>query len=286
MKKIIFTLLSCAALILASCDKIDEQNYIIYSGAVGEWFDGNGVTDHSQRAIIEKYTGVRCVNCPTADEAINSALTQYNGKLLAVAIHDSGAFGKPYSGNPDLRTDAGDDWSHYFGVFAAGQYPTALVNRTTASSGWDLFNPISGINSHVDPIVNSDADVAIEVAAVDNQDDITITVNLEFLNKVSDQLNVTLFFIEDGIVAAQSLPDGSKDNEYVHNHVLRDVITDVWGAEVDCTGAVGEKRMAQFDYHNVNHSLNISNCHIVALLSNRTTRQILNVAETEIKIAK
>ena len=108
----------------------------------------------------------------------------------------------------------------------------------------------------------------------------------EFDVLMGDDSRLTVYLIEDGIVAAQSLPDGSKDNEYVHNHVLRDVITDVWGAEVDCTGAVGEKRMAQFDYHNVNHSLNISNCHIVALLSNRTTRQILNVAETEIKIAK
>ena len=45
------------------CDKIDENNYIVYSGASGEWFDGTPVEDHSQRAFLEKYTGVRCAWC-------------------------------------------------------------------------------------------------------------------------------------------------------------------------------------------------------------------------------
>ena len=52
---------------LASCDKIAPEDYIVYSGATGEWVDGNGVSDKTQRAFIEKYTGVRCPNCPSAD---------------------------------------------------------------------------------------------------------------------------------------------------------------------------------------------------------------------------
>ena len=288
MKKHSFFLILVSLLAFASCDKIEENNYVVYSGASGEWFDGNGVADHTQRAIIEKYTGVRCMNCPTAEDAINNAVSQYNGKLLAVAIHDSStAFTRPYNGSPDLRTATGNAWSNYFGVFAAAQYPMALVNRTQVSGSWDLFNPVSGINSHVDPIVNSPATIAIQVEAgtqASSPATINTTVNIEFLESVGDALNLTLFIIEDGINATQLMPDGSRNEDYIHNHVFRQVITDLWGAQVDCTGAKGEKRMAQFTAEaDLNLITDLTKCHIVAMISNRETRQIINVAECEIK---
>lgn len=282
MKKTVLSLLTLVALLFTACDKIEEDQYIIYSGASGEWVDGNGVSDHSQRALIEKYTGVRCLNCPTAEDAINAAVAQYGGKLLAVAIHDSSTFTRPYPNNPDLRTATGNTWSKFFGVFDAGQYPVALVNRTPGASGWDLFNPISGINSYVDPIVNSEATIAIEVSATEAEGLISTTVNLEFLENVGDNLNLTLFIIEDNINATQLMPDGEKNESYIHNHLFREVITDVWGTQIDCTGAKGEKKMTTIDYQVANSEWIIANCHIVAFVSNRDTRQIVNVAECDI----
>lgn len=282
MKKTVLSLLTLVALLFTACDKIEEDQYIIYSGASGEWVDGNGVSDHSQRALIEKYTGVRCLNCPTAEDAINAAVAQYGGKLLAVAIHDSSTFTRPYPNNRDLRTATGNTWSKFFGVFDAGQYPVALVNRTPGASGWNLFNPISGINSYVDPIVNSEATIAIEVSATEAEGLISTTVNLEFLENVGDNLNLTLFIIEDNINATQLMPDGEKNESYIHNHLFREVITDVWGTQIDCTGAKGEKKMTTIDYQVDNSEWIIANCHIVAFVSNRDTRQIVNVAECDI----
>ncbi len=282
MKKTVLSLLTLVALLFTACDKIEEDQYIIYSGASGEWVDGNGVSDHTQRALIEKYTGVRCLNCPTAEDAINAAVAQYGGKLLAVAIHDSSTFTRPYPNNPDLRTATGNTWSKFFGVFDAGQYPVALVNRTPGASGWDLFNPISGINSYVDPIVNSEATIAIEVSATEAEGLISTTVNLEFLENVGDNLNLTLFIIEDNINATQLMPDSEKNESYIHNHLFREVITDVWGTQIDCTGAKGEKKMTTIDYQVANSEWIIANCHIVAFVSNRDTRQIVNVAECDI----
>ena len=270
--------------IFTSCDKIEESEYVIYSGAIGEWFTGNGVADKTQRAIIEKYTGVRCTNCPTADDAINTALGQYGGKLIAVAIHDSSfAFTRPIGDSPDLRTPDGDAWSKYYGIAAAGQYPAGLVSRTRNGNNWDLFTPTSGINSHVDPIVNSETKIAVQVDAALDNDIVKTTVNVEFLKSINGEVVLTLLIMEDGIQATQRMPDGSDNTDYIHNHVLRDVITDVWGADVDCKGAAGEKLMAVFDYDQANEAWDLSKCHIVAIISDKASRQVINVAECDIK---
>ncbi len=283
MKKIrkFILLFAACSLAFAACDKIEEENYLLFSGATGQWFDGNGVSDHSQRAIIEKYTGVRCINCPDADQVITAAVAAYNGKLIAVSIHDSSVFTRPYGDNPDLRCPDGNTWSHYFGVFDAGQYPAALVNRTATGTGWDLFTPTSGVNERVDNIVNSEAAVAVQVNAEKVENNINIVVNLEMLQQVDETMSLTLLIMEDGITTIQANHEG-KDSNYVQNHVLRDVITDVWGADVDCTGASGEKRIAQFAYA-PKQEWDLDRCHIVAMIGIKNTLQILNVAECEIE---
>ncbi len=288
MKKIfqlfvsVFVFVSVFAFV--SCDKIEEDNYIVYAGAAGKWYDGSGVADKSQRAIIEKYTGVRCVNCPTADEAIGVAVGQYGDKLIAVAIHDSSNFTKPIGDTPRLSTPDGETMSQFFGVRDAGQYPAALVNRASTSTGWDLFTPTEGINSHVDNILSNNATVAVAVdSAVINNNSVDITVNIEFLQPVSDELSLTLMLIEDSLVVTQRLHDGSDNENYVHNHVLRDVITDVWGADIDCTGAAGEKRVALFQYKPESSEWNLRRCHIVAFVSVKNSKQILNVADCHVR---
>lgn len=287
MKKALFNILALAsltALFFLSCDKIDEEQYIVFAGATGEWYDGTGVEDHSQRAFLEKYTGVRCAFCPTADQTIATAQSQYGGKLIAVAVHDSNlSLTRPFEDQPNFNTADGKAWSEYFGIFG-NDLPKAMVNRNKKGDGnWDVFSPTGAINSHVDDIINSTAEVAVATSATLQEGSIDIVVDLEFLQTVSDDLTLTLLIMEDGIVAKQRQPDGSDMDDYVHNHVLRDVITDIWGDAIDCTGTAGEKRKAHFTYNQMKEEWNLSNCHIVAFVSEQSTRHILNVAECEIE---
>ena len=277
-----FIILAAALLLFASCDKIEEENYIVFAGASGQWYDGNGVSDHSQRAILEKYTGVRCVNCPAADDAINAALAQYGDKMIALSIHDSSSFTRPIGDTPRLSTEDGNAWSLFFGVREAGQYPTALVNRTLAGSAWDTFIPTSGINSRIENAIGQTTRVAVADSAFLKGDTLNITVDIEYLQNISDDLTVTLLIMEDGLVVTQRQADGSDKEDYVHNHVLRDVITDIWGADIKAEGTQGEKRVAMFTYTAYKPEWKLENCHIVAMISNKTTREILNVAECEI----
>jgi len=106
------------------------------------------------------------------------------------------------------------------------------------------------------------------------------------LSQVTANLNLTLVITEDGIVTTQKMPDGSDAENYVQNHVLRDVITDTWGTPVDkgsADGATGSRRMAQFTYL-PNKDWNLNQCHIVAFVSNSDTKEILNVAECPVRL--
>lgn len=292
MKKPFFLLLlsSFIFILISSCDKIEEDNYIVYSGAKAMWEEGSGVSDKTQRTLIEKYTGVRCINCPTAEVTINEAVASMGGRLIAVAIHDSSlAFCRPIGNSPDLRTPVGQLWSTYFGVAALSQYPMALVGRNQNTSGWALFNPVDAVIANVNDALNQDNVIAMAVDADKKNDSVNVVVNLEYLESTAENLAVTIIVIEDGIIATQRFPSFDSVG-YVHNHVLRDAITDPWGTVVDdgrgdntnTPVAAGTKRRGNFTFA-PNNSWNIANCHIVAFVSRVSDKRILNVAECEIE---
>lgn len=282
MRKVFFTIVALITFGLTSCDKIDDNEYTIFAGEVGTWYDDNDIVEiiPTQRVLVEKYTGVRCVNCPDADEIIHSALQRYGEKLIAVAVHPEGSnFAIPFSGEPDLRTADGREWNDFFGF---NSYPRALLNRKGEN-----FLPTSNFDGRIDELLNVPAQVGIAVKCerTNSENPLSITVRLSFLQTVSDDLNVTLLISEDSILTTQTIPDGSHQPNYAQNHVLRDVITDVWGDQVDKgdkNGAAGSRRMAQYSY-TPNTDWKLENCHIVAFVSKRDTKEILNVAECNVQ---
>ena len=280
MRKVFnYILLGSAFLFLfAACDKIEENEYVVFAGAAGSWYDDSETVDATQRAFIEKYTGCRCKNCPTADSVIHEAQQHYGSRLVAVAVHPKGSnYTIPFTGEPDLGSEDGKIWNDAHGF---NSYPQALINRNG-----DAFVPITNFDSRIETALAAtpQVGVAVECSNIDT-DSLTITVHLSFLTQVDADLNLTLLISEDGIATTQKMPDGSDSVNYMQNHVLRDVITDTWGTPVEkgsANGAAGSRRMAQFTYR-PDEGWNIDRCHIVAFVSNRDSKEILNVAECRI----
>jgi hypothetical protein len=126
------------------------------------------------------------------------------------------------------------------------------------------------------------ADVAMNITAEYDAASRSVTIfpNIEFVESVTNPLTITLLVMEDGIVGKQTTEEGNNEN-YVFNHVLRDVITDLWGADIDANGNKGTCRMGAFTY-TLPQEYVAENCHIVAFISNKDTREILQCAETSI----
>ena len=279
MKKTILLVFSFYLLLsLTACDKIEEEQYWVYAGANGTWYDTDEEVPAVQRAFVEKYTGVRCVNCPKADEVLHEALEKYGEQLTVVAIH-AGVFGEPYSGDEDLRTSNGTKWYEYFGI--SGQ-PAALLMRAKSGSAWDIFTPTSNFDDKIDAVISPAPEVSIKVVPMTEEGKITgADIFLSFEKTVEDSLTVTLLLTEDKIYTAQDSRTKARIEHYEQNHVLRAVITDPWGTDVAASGTAGEKRTVRLPFE-MDERWHAENCHLVAFVSDKNTRKILNVAQTSL----
>lgn len=282
MKKTILWVLGSSLLLLfASCDKIEKDQYWIYAGANGTWYDTHEDIPAVQNAFVEKYTGVRCVNCPQADVVLHAALEKYGDRLSVVAIH-SGVFGKPYGSDEDLRTVDGTVWYDYFGISAQ---PAAMLMRAKNGSAWDIFTPTSNFDGMIDAVLNTAPTVALK--AVSGKEDnglYSLDIYVGFEADVADTLTVTALIMEDKIYTTQESASKSKIENYEQNHVLRKTITDPWGIDIDALGIEGEKRTVRLDYE-LDNGWNPENCTVVVFVSNKDTRKILNVTRTPLTIA-
>ena len=266
-----------SSLLLASCDKIEQDQYWVFAGANGTWYDTDETIPDTQNAFVEKYTGVRCVNCPKADEVLHAALGKYGDRLTVVAIH-SGPLARPYGSDEDLRTENGEAWYSYFGI---SSQPAGMVMRTKSGSNWDIFTPTSNFDSKIDQVLDAPTVVGMKTNSVtDDEGNRAVDVFLSFQQEVADSLTLTVLIIEDKIYTTQESPAKGKVENYEQNHVLRCAVTDPWGIDVDARGEQGEKRFIRL-YFDMNPAWNPENCTLVAFVSDKATRRILNVVRTQ-----
>ena len=232
MKKIFLGIIGLMGLmgLTTACDKIEEGEYTVYDGAVVSWTAGSPIANPVQRAYVEKYTGPRCSNCPTADATLAAI---HNENVVVVSINHPTGQGMPFPGEPDMRTDGGTAWDQYFGINAI---PAAYINRdrTTQYLG-EMGNIVSALNT----ALGQEPTVALEVSAVHGAK-VDITVDLQFLRSYSNPVTLTAAIVEDSLVYKQLLPDNSVDETYAHNHMLRKVITGFWGRDIEANGSEGE----------------------------------------------
>ena len=72
-----YYIISCICLLLVGCDRISEDERLIYEKP-----------EPAQRVVLlEDFTGQRCTNCPKATEVIAQLQETYGDALVAVGIH-------------------------------------------------------------------------------------------------------------------------------------------------------------------------------------------------------
>ena len=252
------------AMAAASCSNIDEGDRLIYVKPA----------EVGRAVLIEDLTGQRCINCPTGTDIINGIIQTYGeDNVIAVGIH-SGPLG--FTGNSKrvgLMTDTGDEYYTYWANGTNLGQPSAIFNRKKGPS-----DNLNNWAAEVGLIISEKANLSIDITnAYDaKKRELTTKVGAFGINgTVNGKLQV--WIVEDGIKAMQMMPDGSANQEYIHNHVFRAAVNGTWGEEV--TVKEGETTSKDYSYV-LPETWNADNISVVAFVYNG--KGVENVAKKHI----
>lgn len=237
-----FFLLATIIMGLTACSNIDEDERLIYVEPA----------EVNRPVLIEDFTGQACVNCPNATAAIHELQETYGEEnVIAVAIH-CGPFAHLRSnmGNAflsDLGTKLGDEYYTHWNIEAQ---PGVKINRGA---------PIYDTNQYAAAVANElkkTSTVHFDAVEFSNN---AVLVDMSSSDRVEGRLQV--WIVEDSINAKdpqtkyqQFMPDGSRRQDYVHNHVFRASLTnDAYGEPV--TLEAGNKSYTQVFYLQGNEAL-------------------------------
>ncbi len=222
MKKIKHTgwwsLMAGFLLLIGSCD--EQRRVIVPFVPAGD-----------RVVLLEEFTGKGCTNCPKGSREIDNLLSQFPNNLIAVSIH-AGFFANPQFfplGQYDLRTEEGEFIFGYLGPNLG--YPSGVVNRIPVAGDMQI-----GLNQWASAITSQiqqqpAVDLSLVKAYYVDTRELTITVGGIGKQSVQGEIRLSVMLTESGIVDAQDdIEAGGIVQDYVHKHVLRDMLTPAAGA--------------------------------------------------------
>lgn len=218
MKKITFALISLLTLAFS----VNAQQYVSTEPA-------------NRNVILEEFTGRGCGYCTDGHRIANQIMAANPGRVWAINIH---AGGYAQSSYPNMITTDGNT---IHGGFSISGYPTGVVNRTTAA-GIDRGQWTGQANTQLNQA--AECNVA-GIARINPETRLaTITVEVYYTGNSSVTENyLTVAMLQDSILGSQSdygnyNPTQWLNGQYVHMHILRDVITpSAWGEAISPTTA-------------------------------------------------
>jgi len=228
VKLFLLTSVSAMLVIFSACT--EERKVIVPFIPVGD-----------RVVLLEEFTGKGCTNCPKGSREIESLLTQFPNHLVAVSIH-AGFFADPQTfniGQYDLRTDEGEFLYSYMSPNLG--YPSAVVDRTPV--GGILQIGLSQWSSAIVSELEEEPSVELSLTRTYNETTREVTLMVDGIGKqtVTGEIRISVMLTESEIVDAQyDTEAGGLVSNYIHNHVLRDMITPAAGEPLFNDLSVGQ----------------------------------------------
>ncbi len=214
MKNALFFLFPAALLFLAACK---EQPILIPDPSLN-------VTGRT--VLVEEVTGVRCQNCPMGSQTL-VALQQQNGadKLVVASIHAAGNFSIPYSNQEDFRSPEIQELANYIGPLEG--FPTASIDRRLLTNETSIFiTPSTRWGGEIAQDLQQDPSLAISLENTFDPASRALNIKIGILpdQELTGEHRLTILITQDSIVS-QQLNGATLNPNYIHRHVVRDVVT-------------------------------------------------------------
>ena len=210
----------------SGCDNVGEDDRYIK--------EEKPVIENPRNLLIMEFTGNRCVKCPLGAALVEQITDEEPaGRVISVGLHPKDNINthpiiitKPTPHLQDFRTEAATVWFEYYNKPDA--FPTAVFNGTSISSSRGDWQERASQALTMPASMTIDATCSYDPSTRD----LTIDYTVDFGNTVDERLNILVWLIENDIIGTQSMPDGSTNEEYVHNHVLRTAFNGDWGTSI------------------------------------------------------
>jgi len=272
-----------AILFIAGCDTVEEP-YIEGNPFTGEYESDLPI----RKILVEDFTGWACVNCPRASEEIHKLKESYGGHIVAIGVH-SGFFADPnLGGGPDFRTEVGlelgGDGMFSAGFFNIAEQPIGVINRKNKDGDYlvDDANWSKGIFDIL--TINKFADIKIELETSydESTKELSINVHSKTLIELNSNLKLSVYIIENNIVAKQK--DGSETiDNYVHKHVLRAGVNGTWGDEISSTKPMPKNTEFDNEFtYIIDDEWDISGCAVIAFIYDSESLEIIQAEESDL----
>lgn len=267
---------------VVACDEI-EGPYGVSSGG------GNIDTteDVVRKVLIDDFTGHTCQACPNAHREAKRLQNLLGEQLVVLAVH-ADFWADPYpSGAPyftyDFRNPTSTQIATDFNVI--GQpFPKGMVNRMiNTSTNTQLILDWANWEPKVSEWLAIPADAGIEITPTYNETNraISAEVKVKVIKALTDPVSLAVYFTEDSILQWQK--DGSTNvQNYVHNHVLRGSLNGVYGESLGAQAA-GAEITRTYSGTLIPNDAVADKVHLVAILMNETTKEVIQVEEVELK---
>ncbi len=281
--------LALLVILFAACEEIPP--YINYQEDQFVGKDTTYILDvvpekEDKNALIEDVSGVRCPNCPEANELAATIAENNPGRVVVITIHPESLKNLTFPIKDTFNTQDGERiFQDLIGGSPQGGLPIGAVNRKLyqpdetsigiSDKKWQKYT-LDELN------LKADVNLVAELISLDNNK-VTIKATATFTETTVTPVYFTVAISESHIINPQVSTSGLEE-EYEHNHVLRDVVTPYQGIkladEVAEKGRVFERIMT-FDLSN---KYVADNCHIVLAINKLDVdnKEIMQVTQLDL----
>ena len=190
-------------------------------------------TPENKNVVLEEFTGWQCQFCPDGHRRAKAIQTANPDDVVLINVH-TGGYATPGSAGFDLRNSFGTALANQSNL---GGYPAGTVNRrvfsgnATALNRGEWANAAAQVLAESSP-VNVAAQATLDIATRELTVDVEVYYTGDATN-ATNKLNVVLS--QNNIIGPQIEYGVGTHSDYVHNHVMRHMLTGQWGDDIDTT---------------------------------------------------
>lgn len=230
---------------------------------------------YTRNVLMEQFTTADCINCPYAEGIIENVIDKLEASKRIIRVAHHAGF-TTYNDNFQIPESV-DYLTFYNGNIYA---PAMMLDRTNLSdlgaegntglAPGPVFLPDD--NDMLKKLISSrlQEKAYVELFIEKSFDKYTRELKLKVTGRTSrddialnDYSKLVVYLTEDSLIAYQT---GASDPEnYQHNHVIRDVVSDLWGDPIEFSDYMFSKTYT----YNVSQEWKSDNMNVIAFLYNK-----------------